>query len=203
MPLNPNALISLAEAKSHLNIPVADTSQDTRVEDFIDAASQHIETATQRIIYQKTHTHYFDGKNQSRILLREYPASKPTSVNVDYCWTFGPDTEIASTMFDQDNDIFVIHKNVFPLGNRNVKITYVAGYSPIPDDLKQACKMLVELFYSSRNDKRLGVESKSKAGETLSFEMKELPVALSNLIIPYSREFYLKSKGIIINGSTK
>lgn len=187
MALNANALTTLAKAKSWLDIPTAETAEDTRIELLINAASQLIEKECQRVLIQQSYTEYFDGARTNRILLPQWPAQKPSEVNIDASWVFGADTALASTDYEiQRNGELVLKDRYFPRGDRNIKVTYIAGYSPIPPDLEMACLMLTEYYYQIRSDRRNGIKSKSKNGENISFT-ESIPEPIRKLLENYIR----------------
>ena len=192
MPLQTNALVTLAQGKAHLGIPTLDTTQDARVEDYINAASDHVESLTNRKLVLQTHTHYLDGNGKGRMLLQEFPAQKPTVVNMDLSWTFGSGTLVPTTEFEVQFDVILVRRSLqtFPNGARNVKVTYQAGYSTIPMDVQQATLLGVEMLYHGRNDRRLGVQSKTKVGESVVF-VDAIPQLVQTLLAPYVREAYV------------
>jgi hypothetical protein len=197
MALNANALVSLATTKDHMEIPSANTSQDIRLERLINTASTMIENQCSRKLKQTTVTEYQDGRGSDRILLREYPASKPSALYIDNDWAWGADTLIDSTSYDilNDSEVILASGLYFRSGRRNIKITYQAGFSTIPDDLVQAALMLVEYMYAATNDRRIGVSSKSKNGEQVYFK-DGIPQFVLAMLEPYERcDFPLNVSG--------
>lgn len=199
MTLNANALTTLAAAKDFLEIPTADTSQDAKVERFINAASSAIENYCSRKFKSQTFTEYHDGRQSNSILLQQYPATKPTVVAIDGTWAFDSTSELNSNDYDVlENGWLTLRSSVFPRGNRNIKVTYVAGYSTIPSDVSEACLMLVEYFYMHRNDRRSGVKSKSKNGENISY-METIPANITMLLSPYIRTDFPHGDAVVEN----
>lgn len=204
MALDANALITLAQAKEHLDIPTLDTDYDDRIERMINAVSTFIENFTNRELITATYTHRFNGDGGGRLIPLVFPVTAVTSIHDDDEWTFGATTEI--TDFDIFDETFIVLKKclVFKEGRRNVKMVYTGGYvgpggsTTIPKDLQEATLLLVELLYNARDDRRIGVKSKSKLGETVTFD-DDLPVEVKVLLDPHTRENYIKrmSKGVV------
>ncbi|MFQ5452255.1 MAG: phage head-tail connector protein [Candidatus Paceibacterota bacterium] len=180
-----NALTSLTTAKDHLGI--TDASQDTRVERWIDTASQMIEKATDRVLYSKSHTEVQDGRGSKSILLRQYPVTAITSLHIDSQGTFDANSLIAAADYAQrDEDELVLRSSTFKRGLQNIQIVYTAGFSTIPADLENACLELIEFMYDRRGDRRVGVASKSKRDENITFITK-IPEFIMQMIEPYIR----------------
>jgi hypothetical protein len=199
MPLNANALTSLAKLKDYLEIAVLDTTQDTRLERLIDASSQMIETYCSRSFVSQSRVEYHDGRNANTLMLREYPASKPTKVCIDGGWTFVTSTELATSDYDVvDGSYLVLKSGFFPKGTRNVQVTYIAGYSTIPSDLEEACLMLAEWLYMHRNDRRSGITQKTKERETITYS-KTIPLHITTMLTPYMRLDFPLSDSPVLN----
>lgn len=179
MALNANALVSLADTKAHLGIPALDTTQDMRVERLINTASQLIEDHTDRKLTYQSYDVRRDGRRADRLVLPEWPVVAITSVYDDASWEFQPQTVIDPTEYGVEEESVLVLKNgrKFARGNRNVRVTYTAGYrtltgmvgDPIPSTLSYACLMIVDWLDGIKADRRLGVSSKSKNGESISF----------------------------------
>jgi hypothetical protein len=199
MTLNANALTTLATAKDFLEIAVSNTSQDTRIERFINAASAMIEQYCSRRFKVQTFIEVHDGRSSQSILLHNWPAQKPSEVNIDPSWAFGPSTALAVDTFTvMDNGWLTLRSSIFPRGVQNIKITYQAGYSTVPADLEEIALMLVEYLYQHRNDRRSGIKSKSKSGENIAY-METIPPNITSLLGPYIRTDFPHSDSVVEN----
>lgn len=151
-------------------------------DDFLDQAIAGVESAirshTGRYLSEQTLTEYYNGHGGEFLVLRQRPLTAvPTSVHVHSTgygghgdsafpasteWVNGSDYFPESTDADEHNSgMLVAVHGVWPTGKRNIKVVYTAGYSTIPDDLKQATYQLIAAV---RNGRREGV---IKGGETL------------------------------------
>ena len=188
-----NELTTLADAKIHLNIPVGDVSQDAILTRFIGEASLAVEAYIDRNIVTRTYTEYQDGRSSNRILLRNFPAVKPTELRIDYTSVFtDAATLVDASEYDIDtlgNEVVLIDR-MFPKGTRNIKITYDAGLAAdtasVPLDISGACLWLVEWYNDTRNSRRLTQKSVGKNSETTAMR-DDWPVWLFRQLDRYKR----------------
>jgi hypothetical protein len=191
MSLNSNALCTIAQCKIYLDIASGDTSQDAKIEQLINVSSSMVESYVDRSLIYQQYVELHDGRMNDRILLKQWPAEKPTEIRSDMLWSFNDTTLIPSEEYEIDQDCTVVLKGShFPRGNRNIKVTYNAGYVspvsggsgfPLPSEINQACIMLVAWQYQLRADRRLGISSKGKQGESVSY-VKGLPAEISMIL---------------------
>jgi hypothetical protein len=74
----------------------------------------------------------------------------------------------------------------FNCGIQNVQVSYTAGYSAVPLDLKQAAIETFALAYRQRA--HIGERSNSMSGQvTLAFDMSEIPPRALSVINQYRR----------------
>lgn len=192
MALAANALITLAEAKTHIGIEPLVTTYDARIEGIINAASALIENYTKRKLTTNSYTEYFDGAGANKILLHQWPVTAITAVYIDADSNFDAGSQISVDDYDLERDIMVIyHDRTFPRGYRNIRVDYTAGYGEaaadnIPHDLRWACSELVAWFYNSTSNKRVGILSKGKLGESVAFEQR-IPQHIQMILEQYER----------------
>lgn len=186
MALNANALTTLTFCKDYLDIENLNTSEDARIEFFINQASDAIERYCNRKFVSQTFTEIYDGRNYDRLLVNQYPISSITSIYVDPSWVFDSTSLIAATEYQIANESEIRYKSIFPRGIGNIKITYVAGYAAIPSALEGACLQLVDYLYQQRSDRRAGISQKSKNQENVSFII-DMPPVIKTLLEPFVR----------------
>ena len=203
MALNPNAIVTLAQAKDFLGIETLDTSQDTKVELLINAGSERFEKHCDRKFITQTYTEYHDGRRGNSLVLRHFPASQPSAVYDDPSWTFGADTLVDSTTYTVEKDnVLRLKSSYFSPGNQNIKVTYQAGLGTLgtlPSDLVLACLLYVQFMYNVTNNNSIGLQSKSKGGESISY-IDGLPKHIAEMLEPYVRSEFALSGGAIRNG---
>ena len=191
MSLASNALCTIEQCKAYLDIGLADTSQDAKLELLINASSSMIENYLDRKLIHQQYVEYHDGRNSDRLLLKEWPAEKPSEIIFDQTWAYGATNVIPSDNYQMESEVMVVLKGYkFPRGNRNIKVTYNAGYqSPValgagpvlPAELVQAAIMTVAWQYQLRADRRLGIASKGKQGESVTF-VKGIPIEITMML---------------------
>lgn len=192
MPLNSNTLVTLNEAKTWLDIPLSDTAQDALLEGLINTASTRIENHCSRAFKRTQRTELYDGRNSDLLLLKHFPAETPTALVIN-------STAIESTAFALQDEMTVkLICGVFPRGSLNVQVTYFAGYATIPDDLQTAAKFLVQWLYSVRTDRRIGIQSKNKQSESISFNLG-MPQEIVEMLQPYVRMEFSLVPGAVVN----
>lgn len=198
MPLDTYALTTVAVAKSHLGIMPADTSQDDTLTRMINAASQKIEQYCDRKFKKRQYTDFYDGRGNDRLLLRNWPCDKPTELWDDAGNEFTSSTNLidaADYTVEQSSDggvgVILVNGIRFSRGNQNVKVVYQAGYASVPYDIEEACLFMVEYLYTMKQDRRVGVSSKGKNGESTQFR-DDMPTFILDILDRYKRvEFAL------------
>lgn len=145
-------LTTTAKVKNFLKI--TSTGDDTHIGTLITSMSDYIRTITDRDLYSKSYTEYYDGSGKNTLQLDNYPITVLTSIYDDTDYEFGADTEITSDdyFFNADTKyskrgVLLLNGCNFTEGQQNIKVTYTAGYETIPTDLDQACVRLTAAEY--------------------------------------------------------
>jgi len=215
MALNANALTDLATAKEHLDIPGADTTQDAKIERYINTSSQFFEGYCNRKFITQTYTEYQDGRGSNRIMLRQWPITggpadgntKP-ELSIDSKSLFGPDDVVDPSNYyvDSESEFELVMINdcygSFPRGTRNLKIVYEAGLGTVagddlPPDLVNACLDHVLWLYDRANDRRIGRTNKSKGDENVTYEASTPQSILELLDNNYKRWDFAPPVGVL------
>jgi len=197
-----NALTVLLTAKEHLNIPEADVTQDNVIKRLINASSAMIEDYLDRKILSRTYTEYYDGRGNDRMLLSNWPVTKPTELWDDPSSLFTDTSnkfDLAEYEVDGDgpNAIGVVLLGQrFGKGTRNIKVVYVAGYATVPYIIQESCLLHIEFMYTMRQDRRIGTQTKGKNQENITYR-GTLPEFVQEMLTPYRRmEVPLAYKGV-------
>lgn len=213
MPLNANALTLRATANLFMGITDgADAILDAETERLINTASEIIAKRCGRILHTATHTQYLDGSRTNRILLKQWPITGgPADGNtkpelfIDDKSYFAATTAVDVDEYFVDEDVaLVLIKGSFPKGTRNIKVVYEAGYGTaaggdIPSDLENICLEFVQYLNQKRHDRRLGLETKGKSGESVTYELG-LPEYIDAMLEPYKRIDFAASNAPVTNG---
>lgn len=189
MSLISNAIISLSDLKEYLSI--GGTTQDSFLEKRINSATNYIENYTNRYWRAREITEVHDVCDTSRVMLDYFPILEVSSVEY---WENGAWHNVITNPSDTLADQLMIYLSWFRLrdysfskGWSMIKVTYIAGYQDIPEDIQHACTLQAAMDYrkSKLSDDRLGKRSGSVTGasgvsDTFSFtEPKEIEEILN------------------------
>lgn len=151
-------LVSLVEAKRHLNKDLAVTTDDDEIRDWIDATTYLIENRVGPIV-PRTVTDILSGHGSS-LTLRTGPVLSITSITE----TWGPGdirtltAELPAGPYG-DNDYTVDLRSriifrrsggtriTFPYGSANITVTYRVGRTPTPQNVRMAALELVGHYW--------------------------------------------------------
>ncbi|WP_207000735.1 phage head-tail connector protein [Trinickia mobilis] len=189
-------LTTLANVKSWLGSGTAiDDAILTRI---ITSYSQYIQTWLNRTIASAPYTEKRTGSGSNTMALANYPCTAVSSLTVGgFSVAPSPDGVQAGYVFD-DRFIYLIGNVGFgpyfpnsapnqfpkwpPLG---IQIAYTAGFAVTPPELEQAVIELIALRYTERT--RIGQQSKSIQGETVSFIVKDMPDSVKTILQNYRK----------------
>lgn len=193
--LNTYALTTLATAKEHLGIPTGTTTFDDLIARFINEATGRIETFCDRKLKKRTGIIEFqDGIAQDRILLDQWPATKPSELWIDPTGLFtdtqyrlDPSTYALDVSARGEGiGVVLLGGRAFPRGTKNIKAIYDGGYTTVPDELEGCCLWYVQFMYDMRTERTVGLESKGKNQENTSYRA-DLPDFVQNTLLAYRR----------------
>ena len=165
------AIFTLEEAKVFLEI-TTDTS-DALLNEIVDGVNALLESYCGRIFDSTTYVEYYDGNEADSIVLDKWPVTSITSIYDDSNREFTSVSLIDPTyytFYPESGKVSLLVSTwggeVFQLGFRNVKITYIAGYTSVtmPKDLKLIAADIVSKKFKSFRDKRVGLTSISSGG---------------------------------------
>lgn len=189
MALNSNALTTLNMAKTYLKIPLAETSKDSLIELWINAASQAIESECDRKLKAQSITEHHHGRKTNFALLREWPINSVTEVRLDSKAVFTDASTLVPVddyrIADDNNCVVFLNRSV-PMGYNNLRIIYNAGYATVPSDLEHACLWMVFWYDRMRTADDIGKTSKSKGDESFSMS-QSMPQDIKDTINRYKR----------------
>jgi len=146
-------LVTLVEYKAYAGI--ASTNSDTAINSIIPKASQLIKTLCRRNFVDNTSTpiiEVFDGGLGSRHYVKEYPIINVASVeySLDYGQTFTASVEYVDYVVNSTEGYIEAVSGDWPKALKGYRVSYTAGYTTLPEDLKAAALDLVK--YYMQND---------------------------------------------------
>ena len=181
------AIMSLAEAKAHLNKDPSVTTDDDELRGFIDAAQVVIENVVGPIV-PKVYTERYDGWVQY-LVLRHRPVISITSAVEIYAGVSQAVVPEAGggTGFDYllraDRGVLYRRSGLFPyIWQGEVVVTYTAGKTPIPANVSLAAKE--ELAHLWRNSQlaRGGARAAAGSDDVLSSLAYSVPRRVLDLL---------------------
>ena len=191
------ALITLARAQMVPSLASANAAYLTLL---IDAASDMAERYCKRVFTSTTYTdEVYDGDGTTLLQLDRFPVTTLTTVKV--VESDETETSCAGTQFRIDGDIGEIkfkpeatsEYTHFPIGYQNVKVTYVAGYTDIPEAVQEAVAQICAWLYAEAAATP-GVESWKLGDAAVKYKT---PAADAALLPPLVRELLSTYRQVI------
>jgi len=183
-----NDLITLARAK--LN-PALASVDETYLAILITAASTQIQRWCNRCFVSQVFNERLDGEGDQTIFLPNFPIT-----DIDVVDFIELDGTIESVMIATDNftkffilgnggEISFLNSNPsrfinFPRGFKNVKITFTGGFSPVPEDVQEACAEQI-VFINEQGSAQSSVASEKLGDYAKTFFNPNLKVTKINL----------------------
>lgn len=188
MPAGPDDLCTVADLKAWL--PNQGNNDDTTLQNLITNGSMIVlnEYLNRPHILASvigTMIETYDGNEADRLLPRTFPLIAVSAVSVDGV-PIPQSTSPVTAGFLWDSRRVMLRGFRFCRGVQNVSLTYTAGYSSVPLDLKQAAIEAFALAYRQRP--HIGEKTQSIGGQvTLAFDMSECPPRALSVFQQYRR----------------
>lgn len=145
-------LISLSEAKRHLNIPVSQTTDDEELRSFIEATTYAIERHRNEIIARRTVSEVLDTTRSKIVQLGYRPVISLTSIeSVDASWS-PADWRI-------DNYAGVIYRIAGSDLSGFITFVYEAGYVQVPSHYVMAAKIVLAHLWQTQRIATVGPQT--------------------------------------------
>lgn len=175
------ALTTLAKVKQYGQI--TEFESDTLLVRMIEAASAAIENYCSRTFLAAQYTEVRDGTGQRKLTMRHFPVTNVSSVSING-QVIPARLSPLNNGYTHDDYTLKLSGYLFDEGMDNVVVVYTAGLATVPEDVQSACAEMVMLRYKSRD--RIGVSSKSLAGETISFTADDFPDYVTRVLDQYT-----------------
>lgn len=189
------ALATLAEAKTYANI--RNTTDDaTILPVLLDSVHRAIfaELGGRFVIATGVpFDQVYDGRGRDELFLDQSPVISVSLVEEG--WLLGNGTwqtarSIASTEYQVDAQAGSIVRtafNVWPLGKLNLRVTYLAGHTLVPPDLKEAVGTWLGIKYRRALDARQDKTSATSDASAETFTRDDAPPAVLRILERYKR----------------
>jgi hypothetical protein len=193
MALAAYAIVSLAEARAQFSIGASDTDKDAFLEVLIDQCSAKVEDyCGRKIVVQSVSGEIHDGDGSQKLYTLHFPVTQlstetaPTDAQklAALQYRTSPDgswTDIASDIdhvfIDSRNPFIELWQDSFPIGRRNVKVSYKAGFTGVDlDPIKRIVLEMVQIGYDEgkAGNNHLGIQSSGENGAGTSFSTSYL-----------------------------
>ena len=191
-----NGYATLSEAKARLGIPVADTGDDSIIENIVEAASRQIDKFCNRQFYQNVgQARYYTAASDVLVFIDDCVSisAVATDRNLDRTWSTVvavSDTELAPLNASVLNFPYTelrmkpLASNEFDLGLDLIKITGTWGWPAIPDAVNEACLLLTSRLFR-RKDSPFGVTGGGEVGNQIA--ISGVDPDIQNLLAPYRK----------------
>jgi hypothetical protein len=173
-------LTTLAKVKQFGQIDSVE--DDLLLTRMIDSATAEIESYCSRSFASAARAEVRDGTGTRRLSMRHFPITAVASLTING-QVIAPRPTPTAYGYTFDDYQIRLTGYVFEEGVDNVEVVYTAGLATISEDLQQACAELVVTRYKARD--RIGVSSKSLAGESISFVVQEFPDSVIGVLDRY------------------
>ena len=194
MPLVAHALVTLAEAKQQLRLPTDD--RNYIVERLVNAATGYVERKIDRpVVVRAVTDELVDGWGTNELALLKCPIASVTAVS----WLSGVSPESWTALdltasgyppviVGPGKSRFLLRAYEFPCGRQNVKVSYTAGYSTVPDELREAGLQAVKALYRQFEKNPDDAQSITFAGNAVTVELdRTLPKQTLDILSMYRR----------------
>lgn len=166
-------MAKLSEIKEYLGLAGV-TEHDDLLEALSLSVSAWIERYTGRKFEQATATEYFDGGTKE-LFLGSFPIISVTSVKQN---VGTQNTPVWQTISAEEYVKYfptgvILHTSVFPSGDQNIEVVYVAGYAVLPEDIKHLAKELIGRRFNQRKAQGIKAESIGSARIDWNTELTE------------------------------
>lgn len=175
-------LTTLANVKAWANVKTTD--DDALLTRLISAASEYIQTWLNRSFASQAYNEVRDGNGNCRMVFAESPVTAVSSLVVNGR-PIPASAGFGQAGYSFDKTMLKLTGYTFERGIGNVLISYTAGYAATPPEIEQACIDLISLRYKERD--RIGHQSKSLAGETVTFFIKDMPDSVQTILNNYRK----------------
>jgi SRSO17 transposase len=110
-----------------------------------------------------------DAARNDVICFEQWPVISVQAVKVGVGGDGSGGVVVAATEYNFDDSELRFRFLSLPLQRGYVRLDYTWGYATVPERVKQACKIGVEGYWRHRARQAVGIASKSKEGESISY----------------------------------
>lgn len=151
-------LTAVNYVKQNINVESGFTDDDDLITDIAQAVYEAMEARCARLFLKAERTEYYDGRGSNKLLLKCRPVDTDAAFSIwddiDRAWS--SDDLLDSDDYEIQADAGIVVTDGFPFANgngqRNVKVTYTAGWAVTSTDsgfalFKRACFAWIQAEY--------------------------------------------------------
>lgn len=188
-------LFTAAEFKAHYGIST--TTWDDWLATLATQMTARIARYCNRNSFDSTaYTDDLDGTGTAFLVLPNIPVTTVSSVSVDQGREFTETMSSDDYVIELESGVLEILPERFttqlfsiagewPIGQKNIRVIYTAGYESIPSDLKLAAIEWGAAVFNKR--RHLGITSQTVGGMTTLFESASIPRTVVETLAPFRR----------------
>lgn len=174
-------LTTLERLKRQLKMAADFVTEDAVLNDLLAAASEEIRQYCRQDFDLAQFEEAYNGSGNRWLQLSQFPVKSIVSVSVGGSTVsesdgFGPGYILTDRALAR-----VI--GFWPEGFANCRVTYIAGYEAVPEDVQQACAHIAALRYRLRE--HMGMTSKASGNSADSFDTVDLPLSIKEMLNKY------------------
>lgn len=194
MELSASALCKLEDVKDYLGVD--HSKQDGILIELINEVSDDCERYCNRTFFLATYTaEKYNGDGTDTLLVANYPITTVTELKL---YT-GAAAELAAnyTIYHEYGKVVLAPGLYFPVSNREVSITYSAGYNTIaalPMSLRMAVVRAVAFKFREQDQSRLGLTSLAQGDQIQSFTLDRYPRAVLEVWTRFRRRSIVQTR---------
>lgn len=166
-----SVLVELNDLKDFLGIPLSDTSQDVRLQMFLDSVEQSvINYCDVSFLPEVVTNEQHDGIDSDIIVPKNFPI-----ISVQQLKFYTDASGAGGTVLTQGSDYYVtedsitLRDNWSPRGRASCSINYTHGYAEVPADVKMAIMQGVKAENQRFKRNSEDISSRSKMNESESY----------------------------------
>jgi hypothetical protein len=178
-------LTTLANVKQYSAITIA--TDDALLTRMITALSTFVQTWLNRTIASAPYVDKINGIGSQRVQFANYPVTAVSSLTIDGQTIPAAPSPITTFWngYVFDAQMIMVQGYCFTRGSQNITIAYTAGFATTPFDIEQAVLEIIDLRYKQRANQ--GYVSKALAGETVTFDRKDMSASTLTVLQNYRR----------------
>jgi hypothetical protein len=202
-------LITVEEFRNYMGLGVkANETQNELMAACVSAASDWVREALNRDMDFRAYTETYDGNGLPFLWLRqEHVATSPiptvvengTALVVKAGYDVTADVTLdpeRGVLYRQSGPTQIVGNvsrlpNRWSIGIQNIAITYSAGYSTIPADVKILTRYVAARFWKETDSKAIGISRRSAGAHSTDF-MTDLPTLYREIVDQKKRAYFAR-----------